>query len=190
MGVRAMRRNDREMDRAFGEAVIDKARYGIVSINDQGLPYSVPLSLVRDGGAFYFHSAREGHKVDLLSDGARVRIVFVGDVQVPDLYTEEELGEMVRDPEKTSRLIRSVFTTEYESAIVEGRVSEVTAPEEKRLALELICRKYTPEKMTYFGPAADIGVPYTKIFRIDIESITAKRKQYDENGVERKNSDD
>ncbi|MDD4445670.1 MAG: pyridoxamine 5'-phosphate oxidase family protein [Bacillota bacterium] len=184
-----MRRKDREMDRTFGEAVIDKARYGIVSINARDLPYSVPLSLARSGGVLYFHSAREGHKVDLLVDGAGVRVVFVGDVRVPDLYTEEELGEMVRDPEKTSRLIRSVFTTEYESAIVEGRVSEVTTPEEKRMALRLICRKFTPEKMAYFDHAADIGVSYTKIFRIDIESITAKRKQYDESGVERKNSE-
>lgn len=183
-----MRRKDREMNREFAEAVIDKAKYGVVSILDDGseVPYCIPLSIVRDGGVLYFHSAKEGRKVDLLSKVGKVRVVFVGEVQVPDLYSKEELDEMVQDNEKTIQLISSVFTTQFESAVVTGTITEVKDLEEKVLALRLICEKYTPEKMDYFDHAVKSGEPRTNIYRIQIETLTGKRKKYDEEGKEMK----
>lgn len=183
-----MRRKDREMDQEFARQVIDKSRFGVLSMEDeeQGIPYSVPLSIVRQGDFLYFHSAREGKKVDLISKNEQVRIVFVGDVHVPDLYDREQLDEMVKDPEKTSQLISRVFTTEYESAIVEGRIAEVMDTNEKVLALKLICEKYTPDKMRYFEHAIQAGEKLTRIFKVEMESVSAKRKKYDEEGNEMK----
>lgn len=51
-----MRRRDREMNREFGLEVIDKSIYGVLSIvADDNEPYSIPLSIVRDGNKLYFH---------------------------------------------------------------------------------------------------------------------------------------
>ena len=61
-----MRRKDREMPLQFAHQVIDKATYGVVSMIDGEMPYSVPLSIVRSGDVLYFHSAMQGRKVDVL----------------------------------------------------------------------------------------------------------------------------
>lgn len=181
-----MRRKDREMGLCFAHKVIDESRFGVLSVSDGNsfTPYSIPLSLVRCEDFLYFHTAMEGHKIELLSLHDQVRVVFVGNVQVPELFTNDQLDEMVRNKEQAIRLISSVFTTEYESAIVEGHVAEVADKDEKTFALKLICEKYTPDKMAYFDHALKAGLQRTKIFRIEMETVTAKRKKYDENGNE------
>ncbi len=183
-----MRRKDREMDEEFAKKVIDKASFGVLSICDNGnkTPYSIPLSIVRTGELLYFHSAKEGTKIELIVGASKARVVFVGEVHVPDLYSNMELAEMVKDKEKTIQLISRVFTTEFESAIVEGEISEVLDRAEKVLALKLICEKYTPDKMLYFDYAVEAGEKYTKTYRINIETMTAKRKKYNQDGNEMK----
>lgn len=175
-----MRRKDREMDVEFAKTVIDKSRFGVLSIHNSAdsRPYSVPLSIVRFENSLYFHSATEGMKVELLAQSNEARVVFVGDVHVPDLYTKNQLDQMTHDKDQTAKLISSVFTTEYESAIVEGKVYDVTEEYEKIIALKLICEKYTPDKMAYFEYAVQAGLHRTRIFRLEIDEITAKRKKY------------
>ena len=54
------------MDATWALNVMDKAPYMTVSMTDtNGMPYSVPLSLVRtNDNTFYFHCALEGKKLD------------------------------------------------------------------------------------------------------------------------------
>lgn len=183
-----MRRKDREMNTEFAKQVIDRSRYGVLSIIEtgSGTPYSIPLSIVRDDEFLYFHSAREGTKVDLFSGNNQVKIVFVGEVHVPNLFTTSQLDEMTKNEEKTVQLISSVFTTEFESAIVDGKIQEVLDTDEKIHALELICSKYTPDKMAYFQHAINSGENYTRVYRITMDVVKAKRKKYDSEGNEMK----
>ena len=81
-----MRRKDRQMPLHFAHQVIDKAQYGVVSMIDGDNPYSVPLSIVRSGDVLYFHSAKQGRKVDVLASNANVSILFVGDKRVVNKY--------------------------------------------------------------------------------------------------------
>jgi len=185
--VKIMRRKDREMSEEFGLEVIDKARYGVLSmVTDENEPYGVPLSIVRDRNNLYFHSAKDGKKAKTLENNPNVSIVFVGEVKVPENYTEEQLTEIAKDESKAALLISKVFTTEYESAIVKGRVNLVEDREEKNKAMRLICGKYTPTKMDYFDMAIGAGLNRTNIYRVDIEEIKAKRKKYDVHGEEMK----
>ncbi|HHV38696.1 MAG TPA: pyridoxamine 5'-phosphate oxidase family protein [Tepidimicrobium sp.] len=182
-----MRRKEREMDREFGLRVIDKARYGILSmVGEDGEPYGVPLSIVRAGEVLYFHSAKEGRKVHILKENPGVSIAFVGETRIPENYTKEELDEMAKDDSKAKLLISNVFTTEFESAIVTGTVKLVKDEDEKIRAMRLICEKYTPTKMKYFPMAIKFGLGRANVYRIEIRSITAKRKKYDEYGEEMK----
>ncbi|MFA5577036.1 MAG: pyridoxamine 5'-phosphate oxidase family protein [Tissierellaceae bacterium] len=181
-----MRRKDREMSREFGLGIIDKSRYGLLSMVDGDMPYGLPLSIVRDGDNLYFHSAMEGRKVELLAQYPNVSLAFVGEVRVPDNYTRDELDEIIKDQARIPLLTSSVFTTEFESAIVRGRVHLVEDREEEIKAMMLICQKYTPSKMEYFDLAVESGLKRAYVYRIEIDEITAKRKKYDGQGKEMK----
>lgn len=182
-----MRRKDREMDRDWGLQVIDRTPFAVLSVTDpNGDPYAIPLSVVRDGEYLYFHSARSGTKVDLLQSQPLVCVTFVTDVNVPELFSEEELEEMHTNVDKASDIGSKVFTTEYASAIVYGKVEPVTTDEGKHRALEVICLKYTPDKMALFDIAAGSGMKAVNIYKIAIGRITAKRKKYDAAGREMK----
>lgn len=181
-----MRRKDREMDRDFGLEVIDKAAYAVLSVTDQhGKPYAIPLSVVRKGNELYFHSAKSGTKVTLFASHPVVCLTFVCDVHVPDFLSDNELKGMQSEG-KVSAIISHVFTTEYASAIVYGSLSTVNDDTEKREALRILCEKYTPDKMFLFDAAVESGMQYTNVYRVVIETLTAKRKKFDRNGEEMK----
>lgn len=65
----------------------------------------------------------------------------------------------------------------------------VDEEDEKITAMRLICEKYTPDKMNYFDTAIDAGLGRTNVYRVEIESISAKRKKYDDEGVEKMEED-
>lgn len=182
-----MRRKDREMSREFGIEVIDRADYGVVSmIDEDNEPYGIPLSIVRDGNNLYFHSALDGKKVKVFEKNSKVSVTFVGQVKVPEIFSKEELDEMSQDKSMAGALISKVFTTEYESAIVKGKVKLVEDAEEKLKSIKLICEKYTPTKMNYFNLAIESGLQIVNIYKIEIDEVKAKRKKYDMRGEEMK----
>lgn len=182
-----MRRKDREMGEDFAIALIDNSAYGVLSVIDaDGNPYGMPLSIVRQEKRLYFHSAQGGKKVDAFSNGKLVCVSFIGTTNIPELYSKEELDSFLSDEKKGITLASKVFTTEFESAMVFGKVHLVEDQEESVVALRLICEKYTPTKMPYFDLAVKSGLKRTNIYRIDIDSITAKRKKYDSSGEEMK----
>ncbi|WP_313340444.1 pyridoxamine 5'-phosphate oxidase family protein [Sedimentibacter sp.] len=182
-----MRRKDREMSKEFGIEVIDKASYGVVSmIDENNEPYGIPLSIVRDGNNLYFHSALDGKKVRIFEKTPAVSVTFVGQVKIPETLTAEELTEISKDKTKADTLISKVFTTEYESAIVKGKIKLVEDEEEKLKSIKLICEKFTPSKMDFFNLAIESGLQIVNMYKIEIHEITAKRKKYDMHGEEMK----
>ncbi|HBX44376.1 pyridoxamine 5'-phosphate oxidase family protein [Limibacterium fermenti] len=181
-----MRRKDREMNRDFGLRVIDNAPFGVLSIVNNGEPYAMPLSIVRNGDNLYFHSAKAGTKVDLFESCPVVCLTFVTDVKVPDLFSREELEAMLAAEDRYSDFGSKVFTTEYASAVVFGPIARVEDDAGRLEALRIICLKYTPDKIRYFDAAAAPGLKHTDIYRVAIERLTAKRKKFDGDGQEMK----
>lgn len=181
-----MRRKDRQMSKKFGMDIIDKSKYGIISMIDEDKAYGLPLSIVRDGEFLYFHSAKDGRKTEVLAKKPSVSVAFVGEVKVPENFTKDELDEIARDDSKAVVLISSVFTTEFESTIVSGKVNLVENQDEKIKAMKLICEKYTSEKMQYFDMAIKAGLNRTNVYKIKIGDVSSKRKKYDMSGKEMK----
>ncbi|MDD2447420.1 MAG: pyridoxamine 5'-phosphate oxidase family protein [Tissierellia bacterium] len=182
-----MRRIDREMNKEFGLKVIDNSSYGIISmINQDNKPHCIPLSIAREDDILYFHSAMDGEKVNIFENNPDVCVTFVGNVNVPEIYSKEELDEILKDKSKANLLSSSVFTTEFESAIVKGNVKLLVEEEERVKGMRLICEKYTPKMMNYFNMAINAGLEKTNIYKIEIEEITAKRKKYNSKGQEMK----
>jgi len=182
-----MRRKDREMDPDFAREVIDRSQYCVLAcVTPDGKPYAIPLSIARDGDRLFFHSATAGSKVDYLPDGKEVALTFVSHVQVPELFSPEELAKMANEPGAASQLGSKVFTTEFESACVQGRVYELTESADKIFGLRCISEKFTPDKMALFELAAESALKITKVYEIRIESLTGKRKRFDAQGNELK----
>lgn len=160
-----MRRKDREMPKDFALAVADKCEWATLGmVTPQGEPYCVPITIARDGDVIYFHSAHQGLKIDCLRAKGQVCLACVGDTQ-----------------RATTR-----FTTEFESALIQGVASEVTEDQEKIHALRLICQRHTPANMAAFDEAIARSLPRTAIWRIEIREITGKRKKFDAQGEEMK----
>lgn len=153
------------MPEAFAYGIADKCEWAVLAMVDaDGLPYCVPLSIVRDGAFIYFHSATDGQKITALKNHDRVCIACVGDTY--------------RVPDK--------FTTEYESAIIRGKASEVMDEDEKIKALRLLCQRHTPRNMAAFDSEIARSLARTAVWRIGISDITGKRKKYDKDGKEMK----
>lgn len=178
-----MRRKDREMDLDFARNVIDRSQYGVLAcVTPAGKPYAIPLSIARAGDRLFFHSATAGSKVEYLPDGQEVALSFVSYAQVPELFSLDELAKMVNETDAASRLGSKVFTTEFESACVHGRIYELTGLTDKIAGLRCICEKFTPDKMAFFESAARDALHITKVYEIRIESLTGKRKRFDAQG--------
>jgi nitroimidazol reductase NimA-like FMN-containing flavoprotein (pyridoxamine 5'-phosphate oxidase superfamily) len=153
--MRNMRRKDRQTSRDFALSIVDKCLFAVMAtVNDDGSPYCIPLSIARSGEWIYFHCAREGHKTDNLRGRNRVCLSCVGDTHIPE----------------------GKFTIEYESAIVFGTAQEVSLDEEKIHALRLICQRYTPANMAAFDEAIERSLAVTAIWKIHIDEISGKQK--------------
>lgn len=172
-----MRRLDREKPREFALSVIDRADWSVLGVTAPGgHPYTLPLSLVREGNHLYFHSATAGRKVELLRDGTEVSVSFVSRAVVPSLYTEAEIAALIGEG-KTKLLASQVYTTTFESAHVQGRVYRVSDPAEKSKALQLLCERFTPDVAHLAPEVIRQSLGYTAIYRIEIEQLSGKAKE-------------
>ena len=148
-----MRRKDRERSRDEALAFLDKCEYAVLAtVNEDGSPYCIPLSVVRDNDLVYFHCAAEGQKVENMRKCSEVCLTCVGNTRVQE----------------------KMFTTEYESAVVFGRAEQILADEEKKYALGLLCKKYTPNNMDAFDVAVEKSLHHTGVWKIKIDRITGK----------------
>lgn len=151
--------------------VLASAPFVTVSMtSDSGMPYAVPLSLVKkNDNTFYFHCAQEGKKLDLLSKNPNVCLSAVGKCK-PTVGPKD-----------------GSFTLEFKSAIAFGKAELVSDNAEKVDAMRLICQKYLPQHMDAFSAAIDRSIAHTSVVKITLtEPPTGKRKQYDRNGDEMK----
>jgi len=157
-----MIRKDKEItDRSEIEAIIEKSSvcrlgFGVSSVErlaDEEYPYIVPLCFGYDGDSLYFHSAKEGKKLDLIRKNNRVCFEF-------DTGYEIKTGEKACD-----------WGMKYKSVIGFGEASFVEAPESKRRALDIIMRQYSG-----IGPFeySDAKLKITAVIKVDIRGMTGK----------------
>jgi nitroimidazol reductase NimA-like FMN-containing flavoprotein (pyridoxamine 5'-phosphate oxidase superfamily) len=155
-GVSRMRRKDREMPRAFAEAVVDTCTFAVLAtVNEDGSPYCIPLSIVREGEWIYFHCAKEGQKLDNLKRQNQVCMSCVGHTHIPE----------------------GKFTIEYASAVVFGTAEELVSDAEKIYGLRLLCKRYTPENMQAFEQAIANALHITGVWKVHIDRISGKQRK-------------
>ena len=159
------------MDSQWAWEVLHKAPYITVSFTDAtGRPYGLPLSLASaDGVNWYFHCALEGKKLDAIK-----------------IHPEVCLSAVTRCT-PTVGPKDATFTLQYKSAIAFGKATIVEDDVEKTKGLRLICERFLPDHMAAFDSSINRSLHRTAVVRITLtEPPVGKRKQYDENGDEMK----
>lgn len=152
-----MRRKDREIGdiRAVVDLLSDCDTLR-VAMNGAPYPYIVPVSFGLENGGdlprIYFHSAREGEKVERLATDANVCI-----------EADRPMGV-----QRTAHGI----TARYESVIGFGRCERVEDPDEIVRALKLICAHYGE---TDYPVDRCRGLANTAVYRITLTSLSGKR---------------
>ncbi len=152
-----MRRKDKEIqDRDLIEQIMAKAQVCRLGLCKDNEPYVVPVSFGYDGSFIYFHTAREGMKLDYLAANNRVCFELEHDVRV------------VADPEDACG-----WSFAFHSVIGFGTVEEVVGPSRKAYALNQIMRHYSGREWSL----SERSLEKTRLWRISVERVTGKRSR-------------
>lgn len=154
-----MRQKNREI-KDFEELidVIKSCDVCRLALNDDGYPYILPLNFGLDISGekttLLFHSALEGHKIDLIKKDNRAS--FEMDCKHKLQYFED----------------KGYCTMAYESIIGRGKI-KILDENEKMNALKKLMDHYHPGENASFNPTA---IPRTLVYALEVEEMTGKRK--------------
>lgn len=153
-----MRRTDREItDGNKINKIIQSCHCCRLGLNDNGKVYIVPLnygySIEDNRRIFYFHGAKEGRKIDLITKNHYAGF---------ELDTSYELVEGKSACEHTAR---------YQSVIGCGIVTLIEEREEKKKALQAIMYQNTGNANWEFS---DKMLEAVGTFKLEVEEISCK----------------
>lgn len=152
-----MRRSEKEIKgRDEIETVMKKATVCRLGLADGNMPYVVPVNFGFKDNALYFHSAKEGRKLDILRRNNNVCFEMDAD----QAFVPAEKG--------------CNWSMKYRSVIGNGKAYFVDAPAEKIVVLKIIMAHYSDKPYEFTAEeAATVAV-----IRIDIESLSGKKSGY------------
>lgn len=152
-----VRRQDRLLDEPRAKEIMSTAEYGVLSMADPtGMPYGIPLNFVWDGNdCFYVHCAPEGRKLRMISENKNVSFCIVGNVALKP----------------------QLFTTAYESVVLSGEASVVDSDKERREALRLLVKKFSPEHEALGAKYSEKSFHRVAILKIKFNKFSGKCKQ-------------
>lgn len=153
-----LRRQDRLLEESTARELLSTGEYGVLSMACAGKgAYGIPMSYVWDGEeTIYLHGAPEGKKLACMEVDRRVSFCVVGRTNV----------------------MADIFSTEYESIVLEGEVSTVSHKEEQLKALMLFVDKYSPEFREGGQLYAEKALARTAVFRLVVSQWSGKAKFY------------
>ena len=142
-------------DQSFIDAVIARCDICFAGVVDEnGLPYVVPMNFGYHNGIFYLHSAPEGRIIRALEQNNYICLTF-----------NEGQKLAFQHPK-----VACSYRMKAKSIVAEGKVSFVEDMEEKRMALNYTMAQYSDKHFEYSEPA----VRNVKIWRIDVDNIVCK----------------
>jgi nitroimidazol reductase NimA-like FMN-containing flavoprotein (pyridoxamine 5'-phosphate oxidase superfamily) len=125
------------------------------TIGGDGYPMIKPLNFGYAEGRIYFHTAKEGEKIDDIRRNCRVCF----EVDLPIAFVRGD-----NNPCRAEYLYRSV--------IIKGTAHIVEDREEQKFGLRCLMQKYQPDGG--YGGFSDEKLAITGVVRIDIEEMTGK----------------
>lgn len=153
-----MRKKEKEIkDENTIESIIKRAGVCRIGLSENNVPYIVPLNFGYKDNCLYFHSAREGKKIDMIRSNNDVCFEI-------DIDNEVVKGEAACG-----------WSMKYYSIIGFGKAFFVEGFEEKRKALDIIMEHYSDESSFEYPEET---VNSTAIIKVKIESMTGKKSGY------------
>ncbi|MBP2665450.1 MAG: antibiotic resistance protein [Firmicutes bacterium] len=155
-------------DQAKIEALLVRARTGVVGMVEAGRPYTVPVNFIWYNGSVYFHGMGSGKKESILREAP------------PVCFTVYEEHGTVTDP------VPCHADTAYLSIMIFGTAKKVTDFAEAAAALQQILDKYTPGHYSQtlsgsliekYRSAHDNNA--VAVYRIESQEMTAKENAAD-----------
>jgi len=138
------------------DSIIQKSIVCRLGLSENNRPYIVPLCFGYRDHTLYFHTAREGKKIEILRKNNQVCFEFDID---QELVTSDQACK---------------FDMKYQSVIGFGRASLVEDPDSKQKALNVIMGHYADQSYTF----PDDILRKTGIIKVEIESISGKKAGY------------
>ena len=135
--------------------VLKTEKRGVLSvIGDNGYPYGMPMNhwYSEDDGKLYFHSAKNGHKIDAVKKYEKASFCVIDRDQIV--------------PEK--------FTTHYRSVIAFGKVRLIEDVEDMRSIATALAMKYSGDFAEQIPDEFNAYVNNLAIIEMTIEHMTAK----------------
>lgn len=161
-----MRRSDREMrDMDQIRKVVLQQSVCCTAFHDDPCPYLIPLNygaeLEGDRLVLYFHGARDGKKMELLSKNPQVSFSILGDYSVQ--LNSEKLEHS---------------TTKFESVCGFGR-AQIVGDSEKKHGLTAIMNQIGRAGGKVFSESdfSDSTASRTCVWKITVDGLTGKRNQ-------------
>jgi nitroimidazol reductase NimA-like FMN-containing flavoprotein (pyridoxamine 5'-phosphate oxidase superfamily) len=150
-----MRRHDKEItNRREIDAIIRSALVCRIAFADDNEPYVVPVSFGYDGKALFIHTAKRGRKIEFIEANNRVCIELEANVSL-----------------QTNNDDACNWTFEFESVIGYGTITELETAEDMARGLNQIMLHYSGREWNI----DEAAVATTRVWRIEIESLTGKR---------------
>jgi nitroimidazol reductase NimA-like FMN-containing flavoprotein (pyridoxamine 5'-phosphate oxidase superfamily) len=152
-----MRRSDREItELATIQSIVQACTVCRVGLAVDSEPYVVPVSFGFDGESVYFHTARDGRKIDMMTANPRVCVQF------------ERGVELVEDKDEACG-----WNIRYESVIGFGAVVELVDEPAKSRGLNQIMKHYSGRDWEFDQQRLEA----TRVWRVDLDILTGKRSK-------------
>jgi hypothetical protein len=154
-----MRRSDKEItDKTEVVKIIEKCDVCRLALSENNIPYIVPMNYgyeyVNGKLILYFHGAKEGRKLDIMSKN-------------PFACFEMDCSHKLIEADEACD-----YSMEYESVIGSGKISLCIDKSEKVNALKLLMKKYAKDKEFSFP---DHAIESVTVFKLDVSEFTGKR---------------
>ncbi len=151
-----MRRHEKQVTGKIAlEQIVWKGQVCYLGINNLPLPYLVPMNYGYADDTLYFHSAGQGHKMELLRKEPRASFCIVVD---PGIVAGERACN---------------WGSRFLSVMGHGRVRFIHEEAEKKVALQRIMSQYSDD--TFSFPAEQVAA--TTVFCLHIEGMTGKQSR-------------
>lgn len=149
---REMRRIKNQMSDVDARELLRNCEHGTLgTISSNDYPYTVIVNYVYYNGKIYFHSAKEGHKIDNIFKNPKVSFTVADNIKV----------------------VEDTFTTKYQSVTLFGRAKII--PGNKEVLMELI-KKYSSKFLKEGKEYVDHSFDTTILVEIEIDHLTGKER--------------
>ena len=150
---REMRRFKQMLPQETAIEILNRNTSGTLALNgDDDYPYAVPISYVYVDGKLYFHSAKNGHKIDAIKNHEKVSFCVIDQDQIV--------------PEK--------YTTYFRSVIAFGKARLIDDTDEMRRIATALAMKYSADFKDGIPKEIDSSIKNMAIIEMTIDHLTAK----------------